>query len=467
MENSKLLSLLRTLDRNERRRFILFLQSPYFTQNQEIIDLGITLIRLADEQSLEKETVYAASFPEAPFDGKKLGYLMNGLLKQLEHFLCIQDFEQDMYARDSRLLKIFLRRDVRKHYNFFYGKIEEKLRTKEELDPELLLFRYQIAEVRTLDESVTADYSDKPLQLAADRLDEFFLYQKLRYACAMLNRQTIFSYRFHIPLMPAIEAYFAQMEPVEPMVRIYFAVYQSLRYPDNDSHFHRLKALMKKHRSSLVPSERVSISLYAINYCSGKIRKGIAAYTKEALNLYVEGVKDQTLFDDGYLSNRTYSNIIKLALMDRQYDWAETFIHEYNESLPPRYRKEALHYNLGELYYHRENYDAAHAELIQLNFRDGQNTLGSRILLIKIFFEKGELEPLLSQLAAFTIYLKRTKKLGSDIRKSCLNFCKLLHKYLRLNGKRTERLREEIRSTPLLAERRWLQQVLSSDQPKV
>jgi hypothetical protein len=137
----------------------------------------------------------------------------------------------------------------------------------------------------------------------------------------------------------------------------------------------------------------------------------------------------------------------------------ENFIRKYADSLPAKLAEDAKHFNLAELYFHKKDYDEVLSQLNQLHFSDMHYHLGTRIILLKTYYEQDSEEPLLSLLASFSIYLRRNKKISATAKKTCLNFCNLLNQILRRKPSRWEQIGEDIRQTQPLAERAWLNQV--------
>ncbi|MEM7574690.1 MAG: hypothetical protein AAF433_17425 [Bacteroidota bacterium] len=87
--------------------------------------------------------------------------------------------------------------------------------------------------------------------------------------------------------------------------------------------------------------------------------------------------------------------------------------------------------------------------------------LGARVLLAKIYWEIQAEEPLLSLVAAFTIFLKRNREISNDLKHTYLNFCQLLYKILRLDSSKRQQLEDEIKSTKLLTDRSWLLEIIN------
>jgi len=198
------------------------------------------------------------------------------------------------------------------------------------------------------------------------------------------------------------------------------------------------------------------VYISALNYCIRKIRKGDRQYAEEALQLYMEAIEKQLLFENGKLSQWVYKNIVDLALGLKQYDWIEDFIYRYNQYLDEPFQENALYYNLANLYWHRRDFNQAMDFLNRIQFTEIYYAFGAREMLIKIYYELNEIEPLTSQLAAFSLYLKRNKSVSKNIKANYINFCAFMHKILRLKPEHKASLLQAIRTSRQLTGRSWL-----------
>lgn len=463
MKNSKLIGLLRSFDPAEFRQFYDFVASPYFNKNEDLIDLVGYLESVAPElppDKIKKEDVFKVLYPGEPFDKKKMAYLMNYLLKLGERFLAVQQYEGEGMLNNCHILDQFVDRKLDKHYNYLFNKTDQELKEKGRKEGKVFYHQYLLAQVATNHfYSKQIRKFDPSLQLVADELDKFYFFHKLKYSCEMLNRKAIIKADYQLNLIEEVKEYLLKQQEVDPLIEIYLHIYLSISFPEKEAYFEKLMDLIDHHAMEIDRKSRREIYLYAINYCAPKIRRGLDKYTSIMLELYVRGIENKSLFDDAYLSHWTYSNVVKLALRLERYDWAETFIKEHVGSLTPHLRDDAEHFNLAELYYYKKDYDQVLTHLNQLHFTDLHYHLGSRVTMLKTYYEVDAEEPLLSLLASFTVYLRRNKKISLPMKNNCLNFCNLLHQILRRNPKKREAIGQDIKTTQPLAERAWLLKV--------
>ena len=449
----------------EWRRFGEMVASPYFNKKKILLPLCTYLRKAAPEFSdkkINKKAIYKHLYPNQALDEKKLGYLMNYLLNLAEKFIGLKQYEAQTSLCDYHILNAFVERKLFKHYQQKQKKSQDLLESKGQ-DNDYFLHRYLLSEVAEVEfTSRGIRKFDEHLQTAVNTLDDFYFVIKLKYCCAMLDRQELLSSNYQLHFLEEVQQYLAQQKDLPALIVIYYKVLQLLQHK-NYEHFQQLKELFQQHFEALTQKEKREIYFYAINFCARKIRKGEERFVEEALNLYLTGINNGILLQDNYLTPWTYANVIKLALRLQRYEWIKTFIYEFNPKLEEAFRENALYYNLAELYYYTKEYDKVLQHLTQVKFSDLNYQLGSRVILVKTYYELDEEEALLSLIASFSIFLKRNKNISQNIKKTYLNFCDMLHQILRRNPKKKDILKEKILKTPLLTDRQWLLNVLNSN----
>lgn len=460
MQKSKLVQLLQTFTKAEMRQLCDFAASPYFNKSREVSKLANYLEACAPEfkeRDLAKAVVFEHLFPGEPFDAKRLGYLMNYLLNLAEHFLAIQHYQKHTVWKNCSVLNEYVDRKLPKHYNFLRNKTEAMLQEDSVNEPNLF-FRYWMADIGTNHfNAQKIRRFDPNLQQASDSLDTFYFFKKLKYSVEMLNRQGIISAQYEYRFAEEVQTYLQEhAQNLEPLVAIYLQIYQSYASESGEQYFKELMRLIRQHADRIDLEPKREVYLYAINFCLRKIRKGQYDYTAVALDLYLEGIESKSLLEGNYLSPWTYTNVVKLALLLERYAWTEEFINRYKDTLAPKFQQDAWHFNLAELFFRKREFGEVLHHLNQVEFSDLNYQLGSRVMLIKTYYELEEIESLLSSLASFRNFLRRNKKISQPLRRPYLNFCNLLHQILRQNHKQPAQIEQSIRESDFLAERAWL-----------
>ncbi len=357
-------------------------------------------------------------------------------------------------------LTIASTRNLEKHYRQGIRKwkvLKEKKRTAHE-DWYWYTLRYHEIEEAHFGQQRLRQF-DRNIQQLAKSYDRYYYLHRLSTACAMLDRETIFQGKYDIHLSPSWFTYLEEQSFFQdPLIEIYYKMWKMLHEPNKEEHFENF---MQQLRDTRLETDHIvmrGLYMAGINYTLRKLRQRDQTYRQKALDLYLEAISRKVLLDKGELSPWAFGNVVKLALQLKKYDWVKSFIKEKSTILPDAFREDALNYNLAEVNYITKQFRVAQEHLLQVSFSDLNYYLGARILLAKIYYELEDIEPLLSLISAFTIFLKRNKQISPNIKSSCLNFCEVLFQLVRKNKKRLTVLEKELKEMQLLAERDWLLQ---------
>ena len=389
-------------------------------------------------------------------------YLMNYTLKMAEQFLGQQKIEE-LSLKDSYILEELVDRKLEKHSKRYFDKIAENQENIIEKPAAYYYSKYKLAAIANK-HFFNRDLRkyDSNLRFVVENLDLFYFYNKLKYSCEMLNRQKVFSAEYDLDFTRLLYQYLEKNNiREEPLIAIYSQIFVLLTKEDATANFENLKGLIKKYSLAIPTIEKQHIYSYAINYCGRQIKFNNNAqyYVNQCLNLYLEGIQQEFLFINGYLSPWNFKNVVKLAVNLKKYDWTAQFIQDYYKKLAPEFQEDALHFNLADLAYRRQNYKDAQYHLLLVEYSDVFYTVGAKTMLLKIYYENDEQEPLFSLVASFSIYLRRNKEVSNVFRETYLNFTMLLHQIIRATKDRIPLIIEKIKQTESLTSRNWLLQI--------
>jgi len=461
--DSKIVQLLAACEPDELQALKRFVASPYFNRQPILVDLlGYLSDRRHNLEQLDAVEVYAELLPGQPYDDKHWRYLLSDLSTLIERFWTIERYESDEHRMLPDLLAIASEKGLDKTYRQAERRAAALLESPEPRNTTFFEFAIKSAEQSYLHftRQKLRRY-DPGLQSVSDNLDRYYFLQKLRYAVAMLKNRQILQGDYQTGISPS---WLQHLEAAdffgEPLIGLYHAALLAQVDENDESLFHVLRSMLLAQERSLPEEDLRSIYQLAINYCARKIRHGKDAFASEALELYNSGIERQLFNDAGRLSPWAFTNVTKLALRLKRFEWIESFIMRHGPNLAEDFRQNVLNYNLAELYFYTNRYDEAMQALNHVAMNDINYYLGARVLLVKIYFENDEINALLSLLSAFMVFLKRNKKISSNIKQTYLNFCTTVFQLSKPEIKNREKLRESIQITPLLTDREWLMKML-------
>lgn len=477
MKDSRLIRLLRTFSAKDRRRFREYVFSPLLNKNRKVRCLCLYLMKYApafNHRDLGKALVYAHVFRESGYDELRINNVISDLLQCLYDYLAFLQYEADEKLRKRLLIGELLDREIN-------GLVEPNARRCHRLlerDPTAsyaffleehqyydLLDRYSLTKGRR-------GY-DENLQQKNDALDRYYFCNKLRIACDMASRNIVVNARYHCHFLPdLLDRYESQAPGMErlPALRVYYKAYQMLTAANAEKHYQDLKKLLKGNMELFPRRELNILYRYVLNFAVRQINIGQSEYYREVLDVYKLLLNKKIIFENGYLTQWSYINIITAGIRLKDYTWTEAFIHRYKDHLLPEEQENVYIYNLAAFYFEKRDYHLALQQLHDVEFTDTTYHLGAKIIQLKSYFELDETEAFFSLVEAFRQYVSRKREISDYRKRANTNFLRLAQQLYQFKldqrimrsaarRKKTEQLQGRFRELSPLANKGWLQEV--------
>jgi hypothetical protein len=462
MIKSTLYQVVRSFSVVEKREVRKFLTSPFFNQRQDLNDLFDVLSNSTRE--LDKESAWKALYGELPYDDQKWRLLMSYLHKLLEQYILIHDLMTDERAAQIQLAKAYRKRGMTAPFE----RVSKRMQSNLEEQPLRDVYFYQ-NQFDLQWESFQLSYVQNPTE--ATQLNELskssdvvYLTIKLRIICMRTAHQLVYpAADYDQTWTEAVIEMAGKLESEDyPAIRVYLQCYRLLRYPEAEEHFMRFKKILFEESSRFTKDEMHGLFIWAINHCVRQINAGESRYFNEVLDLYKEGLVKEYLFENDVLSRFTYHNIVAAGLNTGDLDWVRYFIHEYKNRLEKEYRESSYSFNQARLEYASLRYDLVLDLLQKANYRDPLLNLAAKTLLLKTYYDMGELDSLQSHLDAMRNYIHRKRVIGYH-KTNYLNIIRYTEKMLRINmndKQATLELWTAIEAEKVLTEKPYFQKML-------
>ncbi|MEM6316857.1 MAG: hypothetical protein AAF960_04265, partial [Bacteroidota bacterium] len=261
MQESKLIGILKTFDKEDWRWFKKFLLSPYFNSREDLIPFFEYLRKQAPEfpeKAIRKEKVFKKVYPKQPYNEKQFSYTMNFLLSQAERFLAQKEFESQPPLINNYIQKSLVTRQLDKHYKYHFEKSKSILEERKREDIDYFYLKYQKSEIANLhyNNQNLRNY-DPNLQVTSDELDQFYLIQKLKCCCEMISRSDVMTTTYEPFLEEEIIQFLEKKEFAKsPLLSAYLETYYILKKENAERNFERLKKLLSLYEAELPVVEK-------------------------------------------------------------------------------------------------------------------------------------------------------------------------------------------------------------------
>lgn len=483
MKQSKLLQVLRQLDKKEQKRFGKYLHSPFFNKHADVLALYELLLEFApnfEDERLQTSWVLDQLQQQRPdMTAKQLHHVNSYCLELLSDFIAYTEWEQDPIASKYYSLRGFRKRSLTKQSNTIIRQYQQLQNRQNNHSARQYFQQYQFfdeLDARFLEQQQRI-YDDN-LQLKNNYLDVFYLSAKLKLACDMASRNIVIKADYECYLMEVVQPYLSndwERYAAYPTIEVYYKLWQLLTQPQQQS-YADLKACLLRVSPQIAPNEAKEMYDYAENYCIRQINSGQSTYYKEFLDLYKSQLDLGLLFKGGYLEERDYKNIVTAGIRLKDYVWTERFIRSNKKYLKEEVQENAFIYNLAALYYAKRQYTQALRSLHAVEFTDITYHLGAKDIQLKSYYELNESEAFIALCHAFRIYVLRNRQLSEYRKEVYLNYLKLVKRIEALRNKQGflskskfkkewEGIAQELETTVAVANSDWLQTIFQELQP--
>lgn len=472
MYNTKLIQVLKALDKNELKYFKDFVHSPFHNKNKRAISFLDYLLKYApqfEHKALEADYIYTIFFKEklpSLERRKKITQLTNQLFKLLKDFLAHYSLKKDIKTVDYqiRILDFYRQKDID---NLFQYQQKEVLKLHEQESKYDADYYYHGFEIQKY---LLNYYSRKQDRKAIDSLRNILpiiSYYINTYKEVVQLELEMLSINFSRILKDKDKTtkIFSTQEG-EQMINIYRHVVAFLRNPASEAAFLVYKDFLQKHILDISnPAIARQLYAYAINYCITKIRQGESDYYKQLFELYQSELQHkENHFKDTKIQAANLRTIIFTAIIIKELDWSIDFLEKYKDQIIVDDNHSMYPYCKALILFYQNKYQESLHYLNQVDFKNPINKLALRRLMIKLWYKMDEIDRLANAINAFRGFLFHSKShLSDQNRNANRQFNNIMEKIMNLPPhapNRKQQLIEEVQNSTELAERLWLLEIL-------
>ena len=477
MKQNKLLRLLGLLSSKELKEFEQFLNCAAFNRNQKNKLLFKYLKpfypTFHQTNKLEKKAIAYHLFFNAANSAKTLRDTMGNLSNLVQKYLVWQELEKHPFEQDFLLLETFKKRQSEYLFNLEFKAIQRKIEQAPFKD--MWHYWHQMRfHAMTFFSAYTAKFTkeDKLLQQLMEALDLFYVTAKLRYSTEFFNRFAILKKdepNIYL-LKEAIRLTQNDLFRKNPLFEIYALIIQLLQ-GNNEILFTPLKKLVFQHLHLASKDEQLAIWLNLINYAIRSGNAGKENYLQEQFDLYLFGLKQAILLEDGILLDIHFLNIITIGCELKQFDFLKkAFIPEYQQNLRKVVRVSALNYAKANIAFAEKDFNTALQYLLSgIENEDASYKLRKYALLLRTYFElllttnQDIIEPLENLFQRYEKFLRRTTIFSKAKIQANLNFLKFVKKLYTCHFKQqttqVNLLKSLAKKTSIIC-RKWCQEII-------
>ncbi len=429
------LETLFSLESELQDQFLKFIRSPYFNTDSKLATLLEWLLTQPAEE-FTREAAHDLLFPELVFDYDRITNYLSYLQRHLEKFLAVEAWQEDgrqpllwgmKAAQVKGLSRLFNRLEGKwTRYKYHTDRTAE---SQMEMQQEVELLRNQQL-IR-----LGKRKDDSSLERRVEMLRERGMLSRLSNACQWLTIRQVVGQEGAEEMDNEINELLTipQQARSHPLVNLYHQILTMMVFQEAPDHYHQFRVSLNA--LSGFEADRKTLFQYAQNYCIQRANRGDTSYLQELFELYQQMLKEGMLYEQDELSMSDIKNIVSLGVRLKAYDWTRDFLQEQQEHFPLANRQAVIQYNTAYLVEAEGKPSEALRLLRGVEFEDIFYQLGARIILVKCFYQKRDLEGLEATIHAFSTWLRRNKQVSTYQRKVHLNLLRFIRKIAFLRAK--------------------------------
>ncbi len=470
MQDSKLIKVLKLLNKEELRRFKKLLQSSFFTTNEHLPKLYTYLIKYAPEfisSKLNKPLLFAYLFPDKKYNDNKLRMLLRTFTRHLEDFLIIKEVRDSEKERKKQLIHIYGKRSQMELFEKGTFRLLEEMKLTPIKDKNHFFEQQQL--IQELVYHPATKKSIESVELQTEMLEHLELHywtNKIWLSCNLLSQKKFLKTTYEVVhLETAIKkiptAYFQKYPPLSAFKKTFLF----LKAPSDTAYF-ELKESYIEIVPQLSKSNQQDLLVYLMNYAISKWNQGEKIFFNENFELMKVGLKYDLLIESGRLNASIFINACLFAIRSKDFQWVEQFMINYEKYLEEDQKEDIKTLCRGFIYFYQEKYIKLTDLLINYPFRETRDNLRAKALLLRSYFELFLKDP--SYFDVFLAYsfscerfFRRKKSIAKNVIDLYLNLISILRKIAKLikekkcNKAELEKIEEKIKEEKI-ALKLWL-----------
>lgn len=475
MPSRKLITLLDDFSGYDLNRLRRYLTSPYFNENEEVIQLFDLIDDRIREKTLHEDQDHATAkkklwqqiFGKKRYNDTHMRRLLSELIRHALNFLALEQYQTQPVLEQTLLLNILKDQKFDLH---FAGAIRQASNYQEKSglrDASFHFFQHLLEEQQFQKNEKSDKKSEiaEKLALADYHFNCYYISKKLKYLGDALGYREFLSIEAEVELPPGFMEWLRQSKYIEePIIHAYFLVIQLFLQPEKETFFHELKQVLETCGDIFQKPELKELYIHLVNYCIyKKINIGEVAFFNELFEIFKTSLAKEIWLEKGIIEPQYYKTIISVGLHVNAFDWVENFIRTYTDKLPPADQENAKTYNLAKVYFQQAQYDKVIGQLREVEYQNLNYALGGKLMLLKTYYELNEYLALDSLMDSFRIYLRRNKLISKDVRQQYLNVLRFVKKLSNIrpgDEAAIAKTRQQINDCKALADKSWILQKL-------
>ncbi len=483
MSEIKAVHILKTLSEKEFSEFKKFACSPYFNEGRNLLPLINELKKYYpaySNKNFTKENIFQALYPGEKYKAGTINKLFSRASKLAEKFLRQKAFEKNVFQGNTVQAKEFSERKLAKLYKQKIEETETWLETQS-------VFGINFFENRKTLEIIKSDYllanrdlykSSKDMLARSDFnlldlvLKHIYSLQDLILFSSELNlnidNSLVRRANDFINLDGIMKLLKEANNPYSSVLELKYYELVSMTNLDMKS-YGRYKEAVIDNLKKLSWAEKFNVFTVMASICVLGNRKNSGMFTNESIEVSRLMIDENSyaINRNNYTSLPHYMSILNWFINYKEDRYFEKLVKNFGSNLEPEYRESILAYSYMSKYFSDGNYEEALRYNSKINYDHHLLRINARMLLLRLYYELGYTEELISLLDSTQKYFSSIDNYSPTHLNKILNQVKYIKKLYRFRDDAVQIgiLKKELLKDNELINKDWLLEKISEAKP--
>jgi len=445
MRESKLTELLKGISPAEFKRFGEFLNSPFHNKSRKILQLFELIndnFEEFDANKVTKEEIAKNLFQDDLNNDQNARTLISNFTTLLEGFLIFEESGKLDIHNKINLLRSLRDRNILKTFDMLSKEIIDY--NQKEFNRNTDYYYYDLSF-----REITLDYHGEDLDLDLDKSyfemsetsDYMYIVSKLKIVNTVLSRKILSGKNILkefwgvTQILEYIEKNIDNIQINHPIVYSEYKIFMMILNPEVTTHYNDLEKHVLNNITRLNDEELKQVYHSLSNYCVNKIAFGEDKYMQKLLKIYTVFEKAGFYRKNKNIHYSDFMGIIICGLNSKEIKWVKYFFDNYKSNIAHEFKRDTINLAYASIAFEEKQYKECISALSKMSYEYSYFYLRSKDLLIRSYYELGDMESILSAIDATKHYLKRHKDILSIHYERFMLYMNYLNRLLKLSRK--------------------------------
>ncbi len=434
--NHDLIKLLRSFTPKEQKRFLLYLDSDYFTTRKALLSLYKELIKfhpLYRDVNCSKESLYSVVYPDLEYNGGTMRDLLSSLNEAAVEFISVESVLRNKKNVHEKIQEL-AQRGLHKNSAKILREFTEEISISERIDSVYFLEKYKL-QVQNINLRMTfsSQLNKKTISTITDDFkiaEEYILLFSFLEITANYSNLLVFDERFsekrfeeiNIAIKDLCNSGLYRLVKRESkynfISQLYISMLEAFHKPGKIEQYQIYRRLIKK-CSALLAGDEISLHYSKLLNCctlGAKYSKNPDYYNIELLNLYFTFLENGHYKDSKteFIPVTLFRAIVLHAVKMKKLPWLLRVINRFSEDIIPRERENMKRFAMAFYYYASGRNGKALETIAALNITQFIFKYDIYNLRLRIYYEERNLTAALELIHSYSQFLRNDKMMPAS-----------------------------------------------------